>query len=230
MDQQHQQIHILVHPKIKPRRPFGSTTSTNPHHCSSLDQAPTALWINNPSTNLYHTKIESEDQIVKEIVTPKLIQNIILYTCSCLVRFRNFPCLQIWHAQWDYLYLSSLSSNPQKYKWHQERIKLFLATKAKNKSILAASGDISGITTRSKARALFAAASTAASTLLEEQEHLRHEPVITLASLRASREESPRKYYESLLSDTDSSSSTAMQVMTTRATSIEEQLAQMNEA
>ena len=104
------------------------------------------------------------------------------------------------------------------------------ATKAKNKNILAASSDISSITTRSKARALFAAASTPASTLPEEQEHLRHEPVITLASLRAPREESPMKYYESLFSDTDSSGSTAMQVMTTGATSIEEQLAQMNEA
>ena len=54
--------------------------------------------------------------------------------------------------------------------------------------------------------------------------------MITLASLRAPREESPKKYSESLLSDANSNSSTAMQVMTTGATSIEEQLAQMNEA
>ncbi|KAM2142368.1 hypothetical protein ACFX1Q_008529 [Malus domestica] len=43
LDQQHQQIHTTVHPKIKPQRPFGSTTSINPHNCSSQDQAPTAL-------------------------------------------------------------------------------------------------------------------------------------------------------------------------------------------
>lgn len=68
---------------------------------------------------------------------------------------------------------------------------------------------------------------------LKEQEHLRHEPVITLASLRAQREENLRRYFKSLISDVDSSSSSypvAMQVMTTGATSIEEQLAQMSEA
>ncbi|KAM2560924.1 hypothetical protein TB1_012045 [Malus domestica] len=57
-------------------------------------------------------------------------------------------------------------------------------------------------------------------------------PVITLALLRAPREESSRRYFESLTFDADSSSSSypiAMQVMTTGATSIEEQLAQMSE-
>ncbi|KAM2609243.1 hypothetical protein TB1_037480 [Malus domestica] len=103
-------------------------------------------------------------------------------------------------------------------------------TNAKNKSIIAAGGAISGIITRSKARALAASSSTPASTQSKEQEHPRHEPVITLASLRASREESPRKYSKSLFFDADSSDSTAMQVMATRATSIDEQLAQMNEA
>ncbi|KAM1575822.1 hypothetical protein ACFX10_032216 [Malus domestica] len=103
-------------------------------------------------------------------------------------------------------------------------------TNAKNKSILAAGGAISGIITRSKAKALSAFSSTPASTLPKEQEHPRHEPVITLALLRALREESPRKYSESLFSDTDSSDSTAMQVMATEATLIEEQLAQTNEA
>ena len=104
------------------------------------------------------------------------------------------------------------------------------AIKAKNKNILIAGGDVSGITTRSKAKALSAASSTPIPTLPKEQGNPRHEPVITLASLRAPREESPKKYSESLLSDADSNSSTAMQVMTTGATSIEEQLAQMNEA
>ena len=54
--------------------------------------------------------------------------------------------------------------------------------------------------------------------------------MITLASLSAPREESPRRYSESLLSDADLSSSTSMQVMTIGAASMEEQLAQMNEA
>ncbi|KAM1169764.1 hypothetical protein ACFX15_030827 [Malus domestica] len=104
------------------------------------------------------------------------------------------------------------------------------ATGAKNKSILVASGVTLGITTRSKARATSAASFTSASTLPREQEHPRHEPLITLASPKAPRGESPRKYSESMLSDADSSSSSAMQVMTIGATSIDEQLAQMNEA
>ncbi|KAM1751176.1 hypothetical protein FF1_009271 [Malus domestica] len=74
-------------------------------------------------------------------------------------------------------------------------------TNAKNKSVLAAGSATSGITTRSKARALSAVSSTPASTLPKKQKHLRYKPVITLASLRAPREESPRKYSESLLSD-----------------------------
>ncbi|KAM1520040.1 hypothetical protein ACFX1Z_022777 [Malus domestica] len=41
--------------------------------------------------------------------------------------------------------------------------------------------------------------------------------------------ESPRKYYGSMLSDAGLSDSSAMQVITTRATSIDEQLAYMNE-
>ncbi|KAM2091179.1 hypothetical protein ACFX1T_029699 [Malus domestica] len=62
--------------------------------------------------------------------------------------------------------------------------------------------------------------------------HLRHEPVITLALLRAPREESPRKYFESLTFDADSSSSCpiTMQVMTISVTSIKEQLTQLSEA
>ena len=142
----------------------------------------------------------------------------------------EFPCLQIWHSQWDHLYLLSLSQNPQKAQMASRNDQVVPATKVKNKNILAASGDTSGITTRSKAKALFAATSTPALTLPKGQEHPRHEPVITLASVRALREESPRKYSESLLSDADSSSSLAMQVMTTWTTSIEEQLTQMNEA
>ncbi|KAM1645818.1 hypothetical protein ACFXTN_006915 [Malus domestica] len=102
-------------------------------------------------------------------------------------------------------------------------------TNVKNKSIFAAGSVTSSITIRSKARAISAVSSTSASTLPNEH-NLRHKPVITLASLRAPRKESPRKYSESLLSDADSSDSTAMQVMATEATSIEEQLAQMNEA
>ncbi|KAM2415791.1 hypothetical protein EV1_002011 [Malus domestica] len=100
-------------------------------------------------------------------------------------------------------------------------------TGAKNKGALVVSGVTLGITTRSKAKATSA---TSASTLPGEREYPRHEPVITLASLRAPRGERPRGYSESMLSDDDSSGSSAMQVMTAGATSIEEQLAQMNEA
>ncbi|KAM2197681.1 hypothetical protein ACFX1Q_001051 [Malus domestica] len=104
------------------------------------------------------------------------------------------------------------------------------ATNTKNQSVLTASGITSSIITRSKARALSAASSTHTSTLPVEQEHQRHEPVIAMASLRSLREESSKKYFDSMLFDANSSSSIAMQVMTTKATSIEDQMAQMNEA
>ncbi|KAM2973486.1 hypothetical protein FF2_020035 [Malus domestica] len=110
-----------------------------------------------------------------------------------------------------------------------KKAQVVLTANARNKSIITADGVTSGVTTRSKARALSAASSTPASTLPKEQEHLRHEPVITLASLRAPRNESPMKYSGCMLSDTDSSGNSAMQVMTTGATSIDEQLAHMNE-
>ncbi|KAM2779110.1 hypothetical protein COP1_014417 [Malus domestica] len=106
-----------------------------------------------------------------------------------------------------------------------KKAQVVLATNARNKSVITAGGVTSGVTTRSKARAFSAASSTPASTSLKEQEHSRHEPVITLASLRA-----PRKYSGSMLSDADSSGNSAMQVMTTGATSIDEQLAHMNES
>ncbi|KAM1693096.1 hypothetical protein COP1_032431 [Malus domestica] len=84
------------------------------------------------------------------------------------------------------------------------------ATGVKNKSVIVAGGVTLGITTRSMAKASFAASFTSASTLLGEQEHPRHEPLITLASLRAPRGERPREYSESMLSDDDSSGSSAM--------------------
>ncbi|KAM1331279.1 hypothetical protein ACFX15_043018 [Malus domestica] len=106
-----------------------------------------------------------------------------------------------------------------------KKVQVVLTTNVKNKSVITTGGVTPDVTTRSKARAIFAAFSTPASTLPKEQEHPRHELMITLASLRAQREESPRKYLEPLLSDADLSSSIAMQVMTTGTTSIEEQLA-----
>ncbi|KAM1795185.1 hypothetical protein ACFX11_035568 [Malus domestica] len=103
------------------------------------------------------------------------------------------------------------------------------ATGVKNKSVIVARGVTLGITTRSKAKATSATSFTSASTLPREQEHPRHEPLITLASPKAPRGESPRKYSESMLSNADSSGSATMQVMTIGVTSIDEQLAQMNE-
>ncbi|KAM2160593.1 hypothetical protein ACFX1X_044175 [Malus domestica] len=98
------------------------------------------------------------------------------------------------------------------------------ATNVENKNIIAVNGGTLGVTSQSKARAF----STLPFNLLKEQEYPRHEPVITLASLRAPREESPIRYFESLTSDGKSNSNSypvAMQVMTTGATLIEEQLA-----
>ncbi|KAM1151822.1 hypothetical protein ACFX19_035100 [Malus domestica] len=106
-------------------------------------------------------------------------------------------------------------------------------TNAKNNNILVASGGTLGITTRSKTIALSTVPSTPTPNLPKEQEHPRHEPMITLASLRVPREESSMRYFESLTFNADSSSSShpvAIQVMTIGATSIEEQLAQMSES
>ncbi|KAM1952057.1 hypothetical protein ACFX15_006593 [Malus domestica] len=64
-----------------------------------------------------------------------------------------------------------------------KKVQAVLATNAKNKSIIIAGGVTSGVITRSKVRALSAASSTPTSTLPIEQEHQKHEPVITLASL-----------------------------------------------
>ncbi|KAM0969814.1 hypothetical protein EV1_017781 [Malus domestica] len=111
-----------------------------------------------------------------------------------------------------------------------KKAQVVLAANARNKNIITVGGVTSGVITRSKARALSAASSTHASTPPKEQEHLRHEPVITLASLKAPRKESPRKYSGFMFSDADSSGNSAMQVMTAGATSIDEQLAHMNEA
>ncbi|KAM1315588.1 hypothetical protein ACFX2F_019332 [Malus domestica] len=64
-----------------------------------------------------------------------------------------------------------------------------LATNVKNKNILAVNGSTLGVTTGSMARAFSAMPSTTTLTLSNEQEHPRHEPVITLTSLKLSREE-----------------------------------------
>ncbi|KAM1182037.1 hypothetical protein ACFX19_000587 [Malus domestica] len=111
-----------------------------------------------------------------------------------------------------------------------KKAQVVLAANARNKSVITAGGVTSGVITRSKARALSAASSTPTSTPPKEQKHLRHEPVITLASLRAPRKESPMKYSGCMFSNADSSGNSAMQVMTNGATSIDEQLAHMNEA
>ncbi|KAM2035394.1 hypothetical protein EV2_039385 [Malus domestica] len=88
-----------------------------------------------------------------------------------------------------------------------KKAQVVLPANARNKSVITAGGVTSG---RSKARALSAASSTSTSTSPKEQEHPRHEPVITLASLRAPRKESPRKYSGSTFSDVDLSSSSTM--------------------
>ncbi|KAM1462713.1 hypothetical protein ACFXTO_047712 [Malus domestica] len=111
-----------------------------------------------------------------------------------------------------------------------KKAQVVLAANARNKNVITVGSVTSGVTTRSRARALYAPSSTPTLTPPKEQEHPRHEPVITLASLRAPRKESQRKYSGSMLSDADSSGNSAMQVMTTRETSIDEQLAHMNEA
>ncbi|KAM1016072.1 hypothetical protein ACFX13_046546 [Malus domestica] len=91
-----------------------------------------------------------------------------------------------------------------------KKAQVVLAANARNKNVITVGGVTSGVITRSKARALSAASSTPASTPPKEQEHLRHEPLITLASLKAPRKESPRKYSGFMLSDADTSGNSAM--------------------
>ncbi|KAM1725062.1 hypothetical protein ACFX11_023437 [Malus domestica] len=144
--------------------------------------------------------------------------------CSLFIRYKIFAFKNLARLVGP-LSLSSLSSNPQETQIASRKDQVVPSTNEKNKNILVASGGTLGDTTRRKAKALSAVPSTPTSTLLKEQKHSRHEPVITLASLRAPMEESPRRYSESLTSDVDSSSSSylvAMQVMTTSLTSIEE--------
>ncbi|KAM3007779.1 hypothetical protein FF2_031993 [Malus domestica] len=64
------------------------------------------------------------------------------------------------------------------------------ATNAKNKDILTLSGGTLGVITRSKARTLSTVLSILPSTLPKDQQRPRHKLLITLASLRAPREES----------------------------------------
>ena len=224
----------IVHPKIKPRRPFGSTTSTNLHNCSSLDQAPTALWINSP----IHKSTSHEDRIrgsnCKRDCNPKNQIHKYYFVHVFLSRFvsGNFRVYKFGTPSGtistSHLYLQTR----KKAQMASRKDQAVPATKAKNKSVLAAGGDVSGITTlEARQQAISAASSTPASCNSAERTQLRYEPVITLASLRAPREaQSPPKSTRSCFPTLTRSSSTAMQVMTTGATSIEEQLAQMNEA
>ncbi|KAB2596966.1 hypothetical protein D8674_032416 [Pyrus ussuriensis x Pyrus communis] len=159
-----------------------------------------------PSSGKKHINITTE-----ESCDQKTLHNI-----NLLQSFAQPHTVKVTH--WNKLQASSkvnghgnITTEESKYKT-SEHTYIENQLHTKNKNIIAASGDISGIITRSKARDLFAAASAPALTLSKEQEHLRYEPVITLASLRASRGESPRKYSESLLSDVDSSGSTTMQM------------------
>ncbi|KAM2501700.1 hypothetical protein ACFX1W_032349 [Malus domestica] len=104
------------------------------------------------------------------------------------------------------------------------KVQAIPATNAKNKSVLTASGVTSDIITRSKARALSYINSTNGASAPEARarDHL--------SLVKSTNGGSSNKYSDSMLSDVDSSSSSAMKVMTTGATSINEQLAQMNEA
>ncbi|KAM1543957.1 hypothetical protein PS2_013219 [Malus domestica] len=91
-----------------------------------------------------------------------------------------------------------------------KKAQVVLAANTRNKNVITAGNVTSDVTTRSRARALSAASSTPASTPPKEQKYLRHQPVITLASLRAPRKESPMKYSGCMLSNANSSGNSAM--------------------
>ncbi|XP_050120509.1 uncharacterized protein LOC126597741 [Malus sylvestris] len=228
--------------KIKPQRlledPLKSTFKIKPtplKERSSLDQAQ------RPFGSIAHPQINTLRRSIQMIkferdCNPKLSNtNIILCTLFLSLSFSGkfrvhkfgTPSGTIFTS---HLFLRSRNLSTLPKLMASRKTQTVPATGVKNKSVFVASGVTLGITTRSKTRATSATSFTSVSTLPREQEHLRHEPMITLASLRAPRGESPRKYSESMLSDADSSGSSAMQVMTTGATSIDEQLAQMNEA
>ncbi|KAB2602789.1 hypothetical protein D8674_003794 [Pyrus ussuriensis x Pyrus communis] len=117
--------------------------------------------------------------------------------CSRFIRYRIFMFTNLAHTVGSFC-LSSLSSNPQETHMALRKDQVVPATNAKN-NMLAASGGTLGVTTQSKARAL----SVVPSILPNEQEHPSHEPVITLTSLRAPKEKSPKRYFESTVEEKD---------------------------
>ncbi|KAM1600957.1 hypothetical protein ACFXTN_023335 [Malus domestica] len=212
--------------KIKPRRPLKKVFII--HQLFVQDQASTAP--GSTTLHLHVSKIESEAKFVEEIVTPKsLIQ--ILFCTRVLVSFiagisvftnlarlvrQSLPLISIFESATS---TNGVKEGPscsrcrcKKQKCHHGRGRHFRHHNSKQgKSFFC--------------RLFRPCINSVESTRAPEARTGDH-----LASLRAPREESQRKYFESLLSDADSSSGIAMQVMVTGATSIEEQLAQMNEA
>ncbi|KAM1263698.1 hypothetical protein ACFX2G_029293 [Malus domestica] len=245
---------INNHPPIQDQAPTTLEESTIVHHPFIQDQAPTALGSTNINKSTHPTVLQDQAQKPLKIrsslffkIKPKSPWRSV-HHCSSKIKpkspfedplkstfkIKNFPCSQIGTPSGtisaSHLFLRSRNSSALPKLMASRKAQTVPATGAKNKSVLVATGVTLGITTRSMAKATSAASFTSASTLPREQKHPRHEPLITLASLRAPKGESPRKYSESMLSDVDSSDSSAMQVMTIGATSIDEQLAQMNEA
>ena len=144
-----------------------------------------------------------------------------------------------WHARWDNLYLSSLS--PFKESKHTSKSMasskgqaVLATTDGRILSTSAANGQSIGATTAPQH------ATSKLVPLKEQGEHPRCESVINLTSLGAPKHDAEAHKMTSQSSQQRSSSASWMskgksrllvaQVMTIGVTSVEEQLAQMNEA
>ncbi|XP_021808606.1 uncharacterized protein LOC110752298 [Prunus avium] len=112
---------------------------------------------------------------------------------SSLRKLLGNSCLQIWHAQWDSLCLSSLSPVPKSINrlktMASKKIQTIPTTRGKSVSASFSSGDSAGVVTRSKAKAVSAAQpATAIPTHSKAKDvNRRREPVINLASLGAKK-------------------------------------------
>ncbi|KAM1526882.1 hypothetical protein ACFX12_016428 [Malus domestica] len=148
-------------------------------------------------------------------------------------------CSQIWHAKLDYLYLSSLcpfkaSKHTSKSMASSKGQVVFATTKGRILSTYAANGQSIGTTTASQH-------AISKLVLLNEQgEHQRRKSVISMTLLGAPKhaaeahnmtsKSSQQRYLSASWMSKGKSRLLFAQVMTIGVTSIEEQLAQMNEA
>ncbi|KAM1696160.1 hypothetical protein ACFXTN_027716 [Malus domestica] len=217
------------------------------------DQAPTALWINkrrqihtsNRSSRLSPKALEDLFITVSSRSSPKTLEDPLKSTFKDQAHDplkklpTEFSVFTNWHARWDNLYLSSLS--PFKESKHTSKS----MASSKGQAVLATTEGRILSTSAANGQSISATTAPQHATsklvpLKEQGEHPRCESVINLTSLGAPKHDAKAHKMTSQSNQRRSSSASWMskgksrllvaQVMTIGVTSVEEQLAQMNEA